>query len=188
MHNNSSLGLLRVCPRPYLTAFPQVVPHKNYKSREEFEAAITMELKAARVELICLAGFMRILTGSFVRAWHGRMLNVHPALLPSFKGIHAQRQALQAGVTVTGCTVHFVSVRGRFVGVLCAFLAASRLVCCDLCFVLCSCFLFHVFITLYFVCVSFFHVLGFSFVTLSSLFHVLVFTRGVRQGKNLSHS
>lgn len=100
-----------VCPEPHLTPSPQVVPHKNYKSREEFEAAITTELQAARVELICLAGFMRILTGSFVRAWHGRMLNVHPALLPSFKGIHAQRQALQAGVTVTGCTVHFVSVR-----------------------------------------------------------------------------
>ncbi|XP_063846345.1 trifunctional purine biosynthetic protein adenosine-3-like isoform X2 [Scylla paramamosain] len=87
----------------------KVVPHKNYKSREEFEAAVNAELQAARAELICLAGFMRILTGSFVRAWRGRLLNIHPSLLPAFKGMHAQRQALQAGVTLTGCTVHFVS-------------------------------------------------------------------------------
>lgn len=111
-----------------------MVPHKNYKSREEFEAAITTELKAAQVELICLAGFMRILTGSFVQAWHGRMLNVHPALLPAFKGIHAQRQALQAGVTVTGCTVHFVSV--RFSVGLASYHCWWKLVCIYLFFIL----------------------------------------------------
>lgn len=87
-----------------------MIPHKIYKSRLEFEAAITVALRSAGIELICLAGFMRILTGDFVRAWRGQLLNIHPSLLPAFKGMHAQRQALQAGVTLTGCTVHFVSV------------------------------------------------------------------------------
>lgn len=87
----------------------KVIPHKNYKSRQEFDAALTKALEEAGIELICLAGFMRILTGEFVRRWRGRLLNIHPSLLPSFKGMHAQRQALEAGVTLTGCTVHFVS-------------------------------------------------------------------------------
>ncbi|XP_071525374.1 trifunctional purine biosynthetic protein adenosine-3 isoform X1 [Panulirus ornatus] len=87
----------------------KVIPHKIYKSRLEFDEALTAALKSEGIELICLAGFMRILTGDFVRAWQGRLLNIHPSLLPAFKGMHAQRQALQAGVTLTGCTVHFVA-------------------------------------------------------------------------------
>ncbi|KAK8752887.1 hypothetical protein OTU49_008099, partial [Cherax quadricarinatus] len=87
----------------------KVIPHKNYKNRQEFDAALTMALREVDTELICLAGFMRILTGDFVRTWQGRLLNIHPSLLPSFKGMHAQRQALEAGVTLTGCTVHFVA-------------------------------------------------------------------------------
>ncbi|XP_048873544.1 LOW QUALITY PROTEIN: trifunctional purine biosynthetic protein adenosine-3 [Brienomyrus brachyistius] len=87
----------------------RVVDHKLYGSRAEFDGTIDQVLEEFGVEVVCLAGFMRILTGPFVRKWHGKLLNIHPSLLPSFKGVHAQRQALQAGVRLTGCTVHFVA-------------------------------------------------------------------------------
>ncbi|XP_023185101.1 trifunctional purine biosynthetic protein adenosine-3 isoform X1 [Xiphophorus maculatus] len=87
----------------------RVVDHKLYGSRAEFDATIDLLLKEFGVELVCLAGFMRILTGIFVKKWHGRLLNIHPSLLPSFKGVNAQQQALQARVLITGCTVHFVA-------------------------------------------------------------------------------
>lgn len=76
--------------------------------RAAYDAALERELERHRVGLVCLAGFMRILTPGFVRRWAGRILNVHPALLPAFPGLHAQRQALAHGVRVAGATVHFV--------------------------------------------------------------------------------
>lgn len=87
----------------------EVVDHKAYASREAFDAAVQHALTAAGVELVALAGFMRIQSAEFVRRWSGRQLNIHPSLLPSFKGLYPQRQALEAGVRISGCTVHFVT-------------------------------------------------------------------------------
>ncbi|XP_074036084.1 trifunctional purine biosynthetic protein adenosine-3 Gart [Leptinotarsa decemlineata] len=86
----------------------KVLSHRDYPNRSEFDRALHNELVNAGIEIVCLAGFMRILTGEFTAKWKGRLLNVHPALLPSFKGVNAQKQALEAGVKVSGCTVHFV--------------------------------------------------------------------------------
>ena len=78
------------------------------RAREEHDAEIIGELKKRKVELICLAGYMRLLSKEFVRAFPNRIINIHPSLLPSFKGLDAQRQAIDYGVKVSGCTVHFV--------------------------------------------------------------------------------
>lgn len=84
------------------------VDHKSFTTREAFEHAMQEELLARGVELVCLAGFMRLLSEHFVRAWEGRMINIHPSLLPAFKGLDTHARALAAGVKITGCTVHFV--------------------------------------------------------------------------------
>lgn len=86
-----------------------VVDHKGFADRATFEAAIDGALRGAGCELVCLAGFMRIFTAGFVDAWAGRILNVHPSLLPAFTGLHVQRQAIEAGATIAGCTVHIVT-------------------------------------------------------------------------------
>jgi phosphoribosylglycinamide formyltransferase-1 len=87
-----------------------VVESKPFgKDRAAFEAALQAALDQHGIELICLGGFMRLFTAEFARAWYGRMLNIHPSLLPSFKGLHPHKQALEAGVRVSGCTVHFVT-------------------------------------------------------------------------------
>ncbi|MCP3101757.1 phosphoribosylglycinamide formyltransferase [Myxococcus sp. K15C18031901] len=85
-----------------------VVDHKAHASKVDFEQALLGALREARVEWICLAGFMRLLSADFLGRFPGRVLNIHPSLLPSFPGLHAQRQALERGVKVAGCTVHFV--------------------------------------------------------------------------------
>lgn len=86
----------------------RVVDHKQFDGRAAFEGALGRTLAEVGTELICLAGFMRLLTAPFVEAWSGRMINIHPSLLPAFKGLHTQEQALAAGVRIAGCTVHFV--------------------------------------------------------------------------------
>jgi phosphoribosylglycinamide formyltransferase 1 len=78
------------------------------KDRAAFEAVLQSALDQYQIELICLAGFMRLFTAEFVRRWYGRMLNIHPSLLPSFPGLEPQAQALRAGVKISGATVHFV--------------------------------------------------------------------------------
>ncbi len=86
-----------------------VVDHTAFgKDRAAFDNALQAELEARHIELICLAGFMRLLTDGFVDAWRGRMINVHPALLPSFKGLDTHQRALETGVKIHGATVHFV--------------------------------------------------------------------------------
>lgn len=84
------------------------IDRKQYGSREEFDGVLLAELKRYGVTLVCLAGFMRLLTAGFIRAYEGRILNIHPALLPSFKGAHAHRDVLAYGAKVSGCTIHFV--------------------------------------------------------------------------------
>jgi len=89
----------------------QYVPwprRRGVAGREQFERLAEQLLMDRRIDLILLAGFMRLLSPEFVQAWEGRILNIHPSLLPQFPGLFAQRQALEAGVSETGCTVHFV--------------------------------------------------------------------------------
>jgi len=85
-----------------------VIPHGNYPSREAFDNEIDKALRAENVALVCEAGFMRIHSDAFVRKWEGRLINIHPSLLPSFRGIRVHQQALDAGVRISGCTVHFI--------------------------------------------------------------------------------
>jgi len=87
----------------------EVVDHRGYPSREAFDAALAACIDRYQPDLVVLAGFMRVLTGGFVSRYTGRMINIHPALLPAFPGLHTHRRALEAGVMIHGCTVHFVT-------------------------------------------------------------------------------
>ncbi|MEN6472409.1 MAG: phosphoribosylglycinamide formyltransferase [Syntrophaceae bacterium] len=85
-----------------------IVSHKDYPDRDAFDAELVRVLREHKVELVCLAGFMRILTQGFIRAFSGRIMNIHPALLPSFPGLDVRQAAIDHGVRFSGCTVHFV--------------------------------------------------------------------------------
>jgi phosphoribosylglycinamide formyltransferase-1 len=87
-----------------------LLPHRDFPSREAHDTAIVEKLGQAGVEWVCLAGYMRLLSAVFVDAYPNRILNIHPALLPSFPGLHGQRQAWEYGVKVSGCTVHLVDL------------------------------------------------------------------------------
>ncbi len=105
-NRSDALGLVLAREAGIATAF---LDHRPFgDDREAFERALDAELKAHRIDLVCLAGFMRVLTTWFVTRWSGRILNIHPALLPQFKGLHTHRRALEAGVKRHGATVHFV--------------------------------------------------------------------------------
>lgn len=106
LSNRADAGGLARAQRSAIPA--RLISHKDYVSRETFDAALDTALRSAGVEFICLAGFMRLLTPWFVERWRDRLINIHPSLLPDFKGTDAVAQALAAGVRTSGCTVHFV--------------------------------------------------------------------------------
>ena len=87
----------------------KVIEHQLFPSRLEFDRTVTQFLKLNRIDLVCLAGFMRILSDEFVTLWQGRMINIHPSLLPNYRGLNTHQRVLAAGDTLTGCTVHFVA-------------------------------------------------------------------------------
>jgi phosphoribosylglycinamide formyltransferase 1 len=86
----------------------RVISHRDHDSREAFDDAIDGALREHEVSLVCEAGFMRIHSDKFVRRWEGRLINIHPSLLPAFKGTRVHQQVLEAGVRISGCTVHFI--------------------------------------------------------------------------------
>jgi len=86
----------------------KVINHQDFARRETFEAAVDETFADAGVDLVCNAGFMRILTDSFVDKWRDRLINIHPSLLPAFKGLHVHERVIEAGARISGCTVHFV--------------------------------------------------------------------------------
>jgi phosphoribosylglycinamide formyltransferase-1 len=99
-------GLEAAAARGIATA---VVEHRGYSTREAFDGALAAHIDRFRPRLVVLAGFMRVLTPEFVARYSGRLLNIHPSLLPAFPGLHTHERALEAGVKVHGCTVHFVT-------------------------------------------------------------------------------
>lgn len=99
-------GLVRAAEAGIAT---RAIPHKQFANRQAFEEALTAAHEEAGVELICNAGFMRILSPYMVKKWEGRMLNIHPSLLPAFPGLHTHEKAIAMGVKFSGCSIHFVN-------------------------------------------------------------------------------
>ena len=110
-NNHNALGLEYAKSKSIKTF---ILDHKNFSnyqnSREEFDKALHQEILKHNVEIICLAGFMRLLSKWFVDKWHNKIINIHPSLLPDFKGANAVEDALKAGAKISGCTTHFVSL------------------------------------------------------------------------------
>jgi len=105
-NKRDAYGLVRAADAGLKTCF---IDHTEFRTREEFEIALQAELENHAVDLICLAGFMRVLTENFVSRWEERMINIHPSLLPKFKGLHTHERAIEAGESESGCTVHYVT-------------------------------------------------------------------------------
>ena len=99
-----AIGLTRAADAGIRT---KLIPHKG-KTREDFDAELDAALREAGVEIVCLAGFMRILSGGFARAWEGKLINIHPSLLPAYKGTRVHERVLEAGEAQSGASVHFV--------------------------------------------------------------------------------
>ena len=104
-NNEGAFGLERAQAAGLSTV---VIDHRDFKDRSHFEKALNDDLEEYGTELICLAGFMRLLTGSFVDCWRDRLINIHPSLLPAFKGLDTHQRTIDDGVRIAGCTVHFV--------------------------------------------------------------------------------
>jgi len=105
-NNPDAAGLAVAAENGIATA---IVPHRDFVTREAFEARLDAQLAAWGTEIVCLAGFMRLLSAGFTGRWLGRMINIHPSLLPLHKGLHTHERALAEGVSEHGCTVHFVT-------------------------------------------------------------------------------
>ncbi len=106
LSNEPSAGGLQLAAEAGIASC--VVDHRGFETREAFQEALSAALEEARVDLVCQAGFMRIVTASFVARWKDRLINIHPSLLPAFPGLDTHERALVAGVKLTGCTVHYV--------------------------------------------------------------------------------
>lgn len=104
--NNPDAGALERARKAGIAA--RCIDHRSFSSREEFDQTVVAALQGAEVDLVVLAGFMRIISAPFLEAFPGRIMNIHPALLPAFPGLHVQRKALEYGAKFAGCTVHFV--------------------------------------------------------------------------------
>lgn len=109
VHVLSNVGGAYALERAAAAGIPtSILDHRAFDSREAFDAALDVHMRKMGAEFLCLAGFMRLLSSGFVTAWQDRLINIHPSLLPSFKGLHTHERALEMGVKLHGCTVHFV--------------------------------------------------------------------------------
>ena len=104
--NRPAAGGLAYCAEQNIPH--QVIDHTAFDDRAAFDAALDAALRAANIELICCAGFMRLLTADFVTGWHDRLINIHPSLLPKYKGLHTHQRAIEAGDKEAGCSVHYM--------------------------------------------------------------------------------